>query len=166
MKKDLCFVCLLLAVVLMLAGCSGNKEENTTEPAVTEEVFMPTRSVATLTVPTKAATCNDVMVFVQDLNYADGAVVHSGETFLKEWEVQNLGDCEWDENYHLYFISGDQMGAQDFLSIPKIPVGAKGTVSVQFKAPAEPGEYRSEWKIFNKENRFFGESLYVEVTVQ
>ena len=63
-------------------------------------------------------------------------------------------------------LSGNQMDAPDFVDIPRIPVGSKGKITVQLTAPEEPGEYRSEWKLFGSDNRFFGESLVVNITVQ
>ena len=154
---------LLIGLLAVLAACSDTAEP-TAEP--TEEIYMPTRSEATLAVPTRASTCTNVVAFLGDVNYEDGTVVPAGTTFVKEWEVQNYGDCDWDENYHLYFVAGDQMGAPNFVEIPSVPQGAKGRISVELTAPTEPGEYRSEWKLFGADNRFFGESLYVEIVVE
>ena len=154
----------LFTIILsvLLSGC-GKQTEPTAEP--TQEIYQPTRSVATVPVPTKAAACSNVMSYLGDVNYTDGAVLAPGEKFTKEWEVINYSDCSWDERYHLFFISGNQMGAPDFVSIPHIPVGSKGKLSVELTAPSEPGEYRSEWKLFGADNRFFGESLVADIIV-
>jgi hypothetical protein len=53
---------------------------------------------------------------LDDVNYQDGTEVEAGSVFLKEWEVQNNGSCDWNEKYRLRFVSGDQMGAPD--SVP------------------------------------------------
>ena len=58
------------------------------------------------------------------------------------------------------------MGAPDFVEIPHIPIGSKGKISVELTAPEEPGEYKSEWKLFGADNRFFGESLVARIVVQ
>ena len=63
-------------------------------------------------------------------------------------------------------LEGNQMGAPDFVEIPHIPIGSKGKISVELTAPTEPGEYRSEWKLFGADNRFFGESLVAKIVVQ
>lgn len=157
----LLLVSVLLAVVL--AGCSQQTEN--AEPTVA--VYQPTRSVATVPVPTRvSSTCNNVMGYLEDTSYTDGTVVAPGTTFLKEWEVINYSDCNWDEKYHLYFISGNQMGAPDSIEIPHIPIGSRGKISIELTAPDEPGEYRSEWKLFGADNRFFGESLIVNIVVE
>ncbi len=146
---------------LMLSGCQSRTET----PVPEEEVFMPTRAVATLPEPTKPAACNNVIGYLEDVTYSDGTVVAPGQTFLKEWEVINYSDCNWEDGYHLFFISGNQMGAPDYVDIPHIPIGARGKISVELTAPTEPGEYRSEWKLFGKDNRFFGESLIANIVV-
>lgn len=161
MKKTFTILMFILAVILMTA-CSKDKEEN--QP--TQEIFQPTRSVATVPVPTKGSTCTNVMSYVGDANYQDGSVLKAGTKFTKEWEVINYGDCQWDDTYHLFFISGTQMGAPAFVKVPHVPIGSKGKISVNMIAPEEPGEYRSEWKLFGSDNRFFGESLVVNIIVE
>lgn len=158
-KYQIIFMALL---ALILSGCKAKTEE--TVP--TQEVYQPTRSVATVPAPTKAPTCNNVMSYVGDANYEDGSILEPGQKFTKEWEVINYSDCNWDSKYHLFFISGEQMGAPDFVEIPHIPIGSKGKIAVTLTAPTEPGEYRSEWKLFGSDNRFFGESLITNIIVQ
>ena len=160
--RKIFFIFSLILLVVLLSGCG--KQAETPEP--TQEIFQPTRSVATVPVPTKAAVCNNVMSYLGDVNYLDGAVLAPGEKFTKEWEVINYSDCNWDDKYHLFFISGSQMGAPDFVDIPHIPIGSKGKISVELTAPMEPGEYRSEWKLFGADNRFFGESLITNIVVK
>jgi hypothetical protein len=152
----------LLSGILLFSACSKPKET----PVPTQEVYQPTRSVATVPVPTRAPTCNNVMSYLGDANYEDGSILSPGQKFTKEWEVINYSDCNWDSKYHLFFISGNQMGAPDFVEIPHIPIGSKGKIFVELTAPTEPGEYRSEWKLFGADNRFFGETLAVNIVVQ
>lgn len=164
MKRTVFTLIVLCALTALLAGCSGGNTEPTAAP--TEEIYMPTRSEAAPVIPTKESACENLVIFLGDVNYEDGSVVPAGTTFVKEWEVQNYGNCDWDENYHLYFVAGDQMGAPNYVDIPHVPQGAKGRISVEMTAPEEPGEYRSEWKLFGADNRFFGESLSVEIVVE
>ena len=161
--RDSLFILILLVALMIILSACGKKTEG---PEPTEAVFQPTRSVATIQAPTKAATCNNVMGYVEDVTYQDGTVVAPGTKFLKEWEVINYSDCSWGEGYRLFFVSGNQMGAPDFVAIPHIPVGAKGKLSVEMTAPQEKGEYRSEWKLFGTDNRFFGESLVANIIVE
>ena len=162
--KKIPFTLILFLVFFWLISACTKKTEQV-QPTE-EEVYMPNRSVATVQAPTKAPACNNIMGYINDVNYIDGTVVGAGTKFVKEWEVINYSDCNWDEKYHLFFISGNQMGAPDFIEIPHIPIGAKGKISVELTAPTEPGEYRSEWKLFGADNLFFGESLTVNIVVE
>ena len=155
----------LLFVIFALTGCGSNIPQEPTE-APTEQVFMPTRSVATLPVATKAPACENLMAFIGDVNYAEPALMAPGQTFLKEWEVQNIGNCDWGNSYKLFFVSGDTLGADEIQPIPEIRIGEKGIISIQFTAPQQAGEYHSAWKLFGSDNRQFGDILYVDVTVQ
>ena len=163
MKNIRFFFLMIVAFTLavILSGCNTRGGS----PTPTAAVYMPTRSVATLPPPTKEPVCTNIMV-EDDEGIEDPMVVAAGLKFLKEWEVYNYSDCNWDEQYHLFFVSGSQMGAPDYVEIPHIPIGSKGKISIELTAPEEAGEYRSEWKLFGADNRFFGESLVVNVIVQ
>lgn len=161
--KKLFLISILLLFSLILSACT---QEAVPTEVPTQEVYMPTRSVATLPAPTKAPSCTNSMTFIGDANYQDGAYVAPGETILKEWEIYNSGDCAWGDGYRLFFISGEQLGAPDILIIPHVEVASRTIISVELTAPDEPGTYHSEWKLFGADNRFFGESLYVDVIVQ
>ncbi len=157
-------ILVLICLLLTLTGCGKKAEKEKITP--TPEIYMPTRSVATVPVPTEVSTCINYASVLDDITVSDGSVLAPGEKFLKEWEVINYSNCNWDENYHLFFISGDQMGAPDFVDVPQIPIGSRGMISIEMTAPEEPGEYRSEWKLFGADNRFFGESMIVEIIVR
>lgn len=163
-KRDLILLILFAGMLLAISACGSGQSGK--EPTATAEVYMPTRSLATVPPPTQAPACTNIVGSVEDMNYPEGTKVAPGTTFTKEWEVINYSDCVWDEDYHLYFISGNQMGAPDYVDIPRIPVGSKGKITVQLTAPEEPGEYRSEWKLFGSDNRFFGQSLVVSIIVE
>ncbi len=160
---------ILIGIMLILTGCG--KKQGQEQPTPTEEVYMPTRSVATVVVPTKVPACTNVMTLAKYLDdnyygYDEPVIVSPGKTFLQQWEVINYSDCDWNEKYHLFFISGDQMGAPDYVDIPQIPIGSRGIISVELTAPDAPGEYHTEWKLFDSDNRFFGQSLEAEIIVQ
>lgn len=164
MKKHPFLFFLLFGVLLIISGCGILP--GPVQPTPTVEIYQPTRSVATLPPPTQPPACTNIVGSIEDVNYPDGTYVAPGTKFMKEWEVINYSDCVWGEGYHLYFISGSQMGAPDFVDIPRIPVGSRGKITVTFTAPEEKGEYRSEWKLFGADNRFFGDSLTVSIIVQ
>ncbi len=162
-RKYLLFFLLILAVLLVLSGCA--KKENIPATAVPTEP-LPTREAATIEVVDQSPVCTNDFEYLDDVNYPDGTVVAPGTVFTKEWEVRNTGNCEWTDAYKLRFISGDEMGANDTISVSKAAVGAKTHLSVELKAPDKPGTYRSEWKLFGADNRSFGQRVYVEIVVQ
>ena len=149
MKNRSMILLILMTVILtiLLTACQNGRNA----PTATPVIYLPTRSLATLPPPTQAPSCENRM---------------AGAKVLQEWVVTNYSTCNWDEQYHLFFVSGNQMGAPDYVEIPHIPIGSKGKISIELTAPEEPGEYRSEWKLFGSDNRFFGESLVVEIVVQ
>ncbi len=163
MKKFVFCLILMIILPVILSGCV---DPNAGKPTPTVEIYQPTRSVATVPAATEAPTCTNVLAYTeyddlfQDMRAAPGA------KFTVEWEVMNYSSCIWDERYHLYFISGEQMGAPDFVDIPRVPIGSRAKISVTMTAPEKPGTYHSEWKMFGDDNRFFGESLVLDLTVE
>ena len=163
-KSNFIIFVIVALLTLSVVGCS--KQQETAVPTAVSTAPLPTRDVATLEVVDDSPKCVNSFVYIDDANYVDGTVVTPGESFLKEWEVQNTGSCDWTQDYKLRFVGGNLMGLNDTLDVPSVPVGGKGKISVEMTAPTEPGSYRSEWMIFGSDNRFFGELLYVEIVVQ
>ncbi len=157
---------ILIIIVLFFCFLFTSCTEKVIEtPTAIPTAMLPTRIAATLE-PTEVKTnCINSFYYLDDVNYQDGTVVEAGSVFLKEWEVQNNGSCDWNEKYRLRFVSGNQMGAPDSVPIPSVIVGSKGKLSVELQAPREPGTYRSVWKAFGSDNRSFGETVYVEIVV-
>ena len=162
MKKIVFYLILIVILSISLSGC----DKDAGKPTPTVEIFQPTRSVATVTVPTAAPACTNVLSYEVYTDLYQEIFAAPGEKFTVEWEVINYSSCIWDERYHLFFISGNQMGAPDFVEIPRVPIGSKAKIAVSMTAPEEPGQYHSEWKMFGSDNRFFGESLVLDVTVE
>ena len=155
---------LFLTLIVSLTSCGIQPTAIPATPVSTAQ--LPTRIVATVPVIFNEPDCTNEFLYLDDVNFSDGTEVSAGQKFLKEWEVSNYGTCNWVNGYKLRFISGDQMGAPDAVSIPEVEVGKKGKFSVEFTAPAEPGTYRSTWKAYSDTNRSFGESIYVEIVVK
>ena len=162
MKKLFFYLILMISLPVILSGC----KKDSGEPTPTVEIYQPTRSVATVAVETAAPSCTNVLAYTEIYDLFQEMQAAPGEKFTVEWEVINYSTCVWDERYHLFFISGEQMGAPDFVEIPRVPVGSKAKISVSMTAPEEPGQYHSEWKMFGHDNRFFGESLVLDLNVE
>lgn len=120
-----------------------------TEPSYT---LAPTQAPSETPLP-----CNSAG-FVKDVNVPDGKVFQPGETFTKTWRLKNVGSCAWTSGYVIVFDGGDAMGAPSTAQLTSGTVnpGQNVDVSVDFKAPDDPGTYRSNWKLRDPSNVVFG----------
>jgi hypothetical protein len=95
--------------------------------------------------------------FVEDISIPDGTNFSPGEEFVKTWKIQNNGTCTWTSNYEVVFDSGDAMGGPPSMPLPhNVPPGNEVEVSVNLKAPQDPGSYRGDWKLRNPAGQVFG----------
>lgn len=140
----------------------------TPEPTDTP-VPEPTATLPPATDP--AATqplCDDSTFdpFTVDVSVPDGTQMQPGQDFVKTWKIKNSGTCTWRAGYTLVFAYGEKMsGVAQPLTADVLP-GEEAEVSVQFKAPAKAGEYRSYWRMANANGSAFGENVYVFIIVR
>lgn len=126
--------------------------------------------------PTGAArACLFRAAYLADVTVPDGTLVPAGGQFIKTWRVQNTGTCSWGPGSglsNLAFVGGDPLGAPNVVTIPNtIPAGAVGDLSIQMTAPAQPGVYKSNWKLRADNGTLVGVgpynvALYVLIRVQ
>jgi hypothetical protein len=114
--------------------------------------------------PTPAG-CVNGMAFVKDLNYPDGTQVQPGESFSKGWQIQNTGNCVWDEDYTFRFVKGAQMEGKNVRISGEVQPGATYDMYIDFVAPAQAGEYISFWQMVDANGVPFGEILWVVIVV-
>jgi len=116
--------------------------------------------------PSPSPPSTDSATFVSDVTLPDGTVVSPGQALVKTWRMQNTGTSTWDSGYQLVFIGGEQMGAPAAVNVPgTVSPGATVDLSVAMAAPSEPGTHRGEWKLRNSQGVFFGDKLWVQITV-
>jgi len=168
-----------LILALLLAGCAGQNGQTPTPP------LTPSPDVGALIVtlapkepdveepePTQgvkeaaAGDCEDSLIFIQDITIPDGTVVVPESTMDKRWEVENSGNCNWDDRYRVRLIAGPEMGAQKEQALYPARSGTRATVRILFKAPVEPGTYRSAWQAFNPQGEPFGDPFFIEIVVE
>jgi hypothetical protein len=115
--------------------------------------------------PTKAPCLG--MDWIADVTIPDNTHMPPGTQFVKTWRIMNTGSCDWTTSYQLVFDSGDQMGAQTYISLPKaVPSGTMVDVSVAMKAPATLGEVKGNWMMLSPEGVKFGSGEGVPIYVQ
>ncbi|MBC8509905.1 MAG: hypothetical protein ISR58_07200 [Anaerolineales bacterium] len=111
--------------------------------------------------PTATATnnmpCNRANLETKSI--ADGTEININQTFTQTFRLKNTGNCTWDQNYELRFVSGDLLNAgASIIMVPKgtIPTWGYANVDVYMKAPATPGTYTGYWMIKAANGEIFG----------
>jgi Ig-like domain from next to BRCA1 gene len=128
-------------------------------PTVTGTQYTPTVNPAL-----SASGCYNLRL-VLDVNYPNGSVVKSGETFTKTWKVENNGTCDWIFSFNLVFVSGDSMGGSSQRLSKNIVPGKWTEISVKLKAPINSGAYTGYWQMQTQTGTQFGATLAVSVVV-
>ena len=150
---------------LILSACGG---KNSVSPSPSLPANVPTEA-SFLTLPvvsTPTPTCNDRLVFLEDVTIPDNSTVAAGSRLDKQWLVLNAGSCNWDSRYRLRLINGDAMRASLEQALFPARAGMQATLRMEFTAPLEPGKYISEWQAFDARGIAFGESFFIKVIVE
>jgi hypothetical protein len=116
--------------------------------------------------PTAAVQCQDSLAFLKDITIPDGTTVAPDSTLDKRWEVKNTGNCNWAKDYRIRLIAGPELGAPKELALYPARSGSQAVVRIIFKAPKEPGTYRSAWQAFNPQGEPIGDPFFIEVKVE
>lgn len=85
--------------------------------------------------------------FVADVTVPDGTKFNNNETFKKTWRLRNSGTCDWPQDAVLVFARGEKMGGPDSVPVGVVKAGATVDISVDLKAPANPGRYTGLWYV-------------------
>lgn len=127
---------------------------NTSVPTVIVTVVPPT---PTRIPPTPTPIPCNWVDFVKDVTIPDGTKIAGGTSFTKTWRLRNAGSCTWTTEYDMVFVSGDQMGAPNYVDMPKnVKPGETIDLSVDMIAPTTPGKYTAYFKLVNQNGVRFG----------
>ncbi len=109
------------------------------------------------TVTNEVEHCNWA-AFISDVSYPDDSQVTAGQGFVKTWQMQNLGTCTWTSAYYLVFDQGDQMNAPAEVKLTNaaVALGETVNISVNLKAPVDPGTYQGFFKMKAPDGSIFG----------
>lgn len=171
-------ICTFLSAAL-LGACAG---ESATAPAptaadlpATAVIALPATSTPLPTetaIPTATAipsstplACSPWLAYLSDLTIPDNSVVPPGSALDKRWSVQNSGTCDWDAEYALRLISGEDMGAAEKPLYPA-RAGTQAQIQVDLTAPLAPGWYTSTWQAVAPDGTLFGDPLTIAIFVQ
>ena len=142
--------------------------------AISTSTFTPAAVPATLTpipiltnTPAVPPTSNcNVMQFVTDVTYPDGAIVTPGQNFTKTWRLKNAGTCTWTPSYAVVFSDGNSMNGPSTQALASnVNPGQTIDISVNLTAPAATGDHTGNWKIRDASGVLFGK-FYVQIKSQ
>ncbi len=123
---------------------------------VSGETSPPPEASTTITPAESAKPCERAE-FVSDVTVPDGSEFAPGQTFIKTWRLKNTGSCTWTTSYRVVFESGNVLGAPPSFNLPvNVPPDGLVDISVNMKAPDQPREYESYWKLQNPQGVIFG----------
>lgn len=133
----------------------------------TEQSISPSPTTGRAEQPlAQTVECQDQLTFLSDITIPDGTVVSPESTLDKRWEVENSGSCNWDGSYRIRLIAGPDLGAQKEYALFPARNGTRAAIRIVFKAPLEPGPYRSAWQAFNPRGEPFGDPFFIDILVQ
>jgi hypothetical protein len=105
------------------------------------------------------------LTFVSDVTIPDNTQMDPGESFTKTWKVKNSGSCAWDAGFKFQSTGGDAMGATAFTVPSSVAAGATYDISVPMTAPSTSGTARGNWRMSTASGQFFGDEVFVVVSV-
>ncbi|MFO7623588.1 MAG: NBR1-Ig-like domain-containing protein [Anaerolineales bacterium] len=92
-----------------------------------------------------------------DVNIEDGTEMQPGQRFTKIWRLTNAGSCTWTREYQAIWFFGTKMGDSVATPLDKnVAPGESIEIEVELVAPQNPGLYRSDWKLMNRDGETFG----------
>lgn len=176
------FGILILALVFLACNFPGFAPESssgtanaTLEPGLT--IVFPTSTTPVTETNTPEATPTETIVeeedgctlraaFVTDMTVPDDTVFEKQAKFVKTWRIRNSGTCSWGTGTTLFLLSGDKLSESESVTVPAAESEEEIEISVDMRAPSEPGTYRSNWQLKNAEGTRFGGVFYVQIVIE
>lgn len=109
--------------------------------------------------PTPSETplpCNQAQ-FLRDVTIPDNTQVSPGSDFIKTWQLRNTGDCIWNTNYEVVFVSGESFEFVEGVRLQQnVFPGDIVNVSAFLTAPDSPGFHRGGFMLRADDGTLFG----------
>jgi len=134
------------------------------------------------------------MTLIKDVTVGDGEEVPPNTRFFKTWKIQNsgqflsfviryilcrldmdntthdlyfafLGREQWPYGCSLRFLGGAQMTSQDYVAVESLHPGHSCDVNIEMTSPQQPGIYEGQWRMTTSSGLFFGEVIWVIISV-
>ncbi|MFL7891156.1 MAG: NBR1-Ig-like domain-containing protein [Anaerolineales bacterium] len=116
--------------------------------------------------PTAVTGGTNLAEFWADVTIPDGTDFNPGEEFTKIWKLRNSGTNTWTPDYSFAFFTGEQMSAQNQVSLgANVVSGDTVDIAVDMVAPETGGNYMGYWKMRDPAGEFFDYAVYVQIDV-
>ncbi len=172
--SNITFGVICVFILFLVSGCAPVIGARGADP--TKQYYKPAPPLAaTATIekdsqeldrPLATPVCIDNLTFISDVSIPDGTEVQANATLDKRWEVKNSGNCNWDEHYRLRLIAGPAMDAVQEQALYPARSGGQVILQIIFRAPAEPGSFRSAWQAYNSDGQPFGDPVFIDIVVK
>ncbi|MEX2143176.1 MAG: NBR1-Ig-like domain-containing protein [Anaerolineales bacterium] len=157
-------------ILLLLAACTRSAlppDQGLFIPPTLQGNSTPLVLETSTLLPASATPpCDNNLVFLRDVTVPDGQHFQAGQPIDKTWEVRNDGTCPWIRGYSINLVDGHALGAIDRQALPETQPGETVSITIQFRAPQEPGNYRSSWKAHDLGGEPFGVQVFMEIIVE
>jgi len=138
-------------------------------PTVAPIVSEPTATLMPMPTPTQTEEPDPCLFasFVSE-TIPDNTKLSPTESFTKSWTFKNTGSCDWNTDYKIIFVKGDQMGGPDEQNIPQeIDPGESVVIELDLTAPSAAGTYTGYWQFETHKDIKFGNNLFtVKIVVE
>jgi hypothetical protein len=126
---------------------------------------LPAPPVGSVTPGTPGVPVIDLAQWVSQ-SIADDTVFAPSETFTLTWRLKNTGTSTWTIGYAMRYYSGDTFGAPTEILLNRVALpGEEVNISIPMRAPATPGNYRSDWVMSNEARSNFREPVFLKIVV-
>lgn len=167
---------ILLLISVLLVACSAARQEATPttvlvykpptqDPAVLQLQETEAAKLTVESLPTPTPKCTSGLKFLDDITIEDGSIVSPKDRLDKRWLVENIGSCNWDQDYEIRLVAGPVMGVPSTQALYPALSGTEVEVRMVFTAPDEPGSYRSAWQAYDPDGNPFGETFFIDIVV-
>lgn len=105
------------------------------------------------------------LAFISDVTVGEGEAVPPNTTFTKTWRVGNSGEEPWPPGCQLRFCAGENLANTDRVVLDVLQPRDTADISVEMHSPIQPGVYQSQWRMCTATGMYFGEPIWVIITV-
>ncbi len=128
----------------------------TIPPTNTPEAAQPT---VTILSAIETPRCTNQAEFLRHISIPEHTSLKAGQSFVKIWQVKNIGTCTWTTDYSLKFFSGDPMNGPPSIPLPnQVLPGEVVDLKIALVVPSGLRTTTGFWVLSDAEGGLFGTS--------